>query len=69
MLGLEIIELIINVLGIGVYEDFDLDKLCYYKIIFMVDVDVDGVYICILLLILLFWFMCLVIDVGYVYLV
>lgn len=30
------------VLGIGIYDEFDIGKLCYYKIVLMVDVDVDG---------------------------
>lgn len=46
----EVINLIF-VLRIGIgWDYFDIEKLCYYKIIIMIDVDVDGVYICMFLL-------------------
>lgn len=67
-LGSETIESIINALGTGVHEDFDLDKLRYHKIILMADADVDGAHIRTLLLTLLFRFMRPVIDAGHVYL-
>lgn len=56
-------------MGIGIFDEFDIIKVCYYKIVIMIDVDVDGVYIRILLLIFLFRYMRLLIDVGYVYVV
>lgn len=57
------------VMGIGFGEDFDVLKVCYYKLVIMIDVDVDGVYICILLLIFFYCYMCLIVEVGYVYIV
>ncbi|HET9128453.1 MAG TPA: DNA topoisomerase (ATP-hydrolyzing) subunit B [Propionibacteriaceae bacterium] len=62
------VEAIINALGTGVQEDFDLDKLRYHKIVLMADADVDGAHIRTLLLTLLFRFMKPLIDNGYVYL-
>lgn len=35
----------------------------------MIDVDVDGVYICIFFLILIYCYMKLILEVGYVYIV
>ena len=62
------VEAIFNVLGTGVQEDFDVDKLRYHKIVLMADADVDGAHIRTLLLTLLFRFMKPLIDGGYVYL-
>ncbi len=62
------VEAIINALGTGVQEDFNLDKLRYHKIVLMADADVDGAHIRTLLLTLLFRFMKPLIDNGYVYL-
>ncbi len=62
------VEAIINALGTGVQEDFDLDKLRYHKIVLMADADVDGAHIRTLLLTLLFRFMKPLIDHGHVYL-
>ncbi len=67
-LNSETIESIINALGTGVHEEFDLDKLRYHKIILMADADVDGAHIRTLLLTLLFRFMRPIIDAGHVYL-
>ncbi|MEA5641132.1 MAG: DNA topoisomerase (ATP-hydrolyzing) subunit B [Cutibacterium granulosum] len=67
-LNSETIESIINALGTGVHEEFDLDKLRYHKIILMADADVDGAHIRTLLLTLLFRFMRPVIEAGHVYL-
>lgn len=65
----EEIWLLFIVMGIGFGEDFDVFKVCYYKLVIMIDVDVDGVYIWMLLLILFYCFMCLIVEVGYVYIV
>lgn len=62
------VEAIINALGTGIQEDFDLDKLRYHKIVLMADADVDGAHIRTLLLTLLFRFMKPLIDHGHVYL-
>ncbi|MBK9158935.1 MAG: DNA topoisomerase (ATP-hydrolyzing) subunit B [Micropruina sp.] len=59
---------IFNVLGTGVQDDFDLDKLRYHKIVLMADADVDGAHIRTLLLTLLFRFMKPLIHAGHVYL-
>ena len=59
---------IFNVLGTGVQDDFDIDKLRYHKIVLMADADVDGAHIRTLLLTLLFRFMKPLIHGGYVYL-
>lgn len=39
--------------GIG-KEDYNFEKFCYYCIIIMIDVDVDGVYIWMLLFMFLY---------------
>ncbi len=62
------VEAIINALGTGVHDDFDINKLRYHKIILMADADVDGSHIRTLLLTLLFRFMKQLIDQGHVYL-
>ncbi|GAB3811629.1 DNA topoisomerase (ATP-hydrolyzing) subunit B [Tessaracoccus terricola] len=62
------VEAIINALGTGIQEDFDVDKLRYHKIVLMADADVDGAHIRTLLLTLLFRFMKPLIDAGHVYL-
>ena len=61
------VEAIINALGTGVHDDFDINKLRYHKIILMADADVDGSHIRTLLLTLLFRFMKQLIDQGHVY--
>ena len=62
------VSAIFNVLGTGVQDDFDIDKLRYHKIVLMADADVDGAHIRTLLLTLLFRFMKPLIQGGYVYL-
>nr|HMQ65552.1 toprim domain-containing protein [Arachnia sp.] len=62
------VEAIINALGAGMQEDFDLDKLRYHKLVLMADADVDGAHIRTLLLTLLFRFMRPMIDAGHVFL-
>ncbi len=62
------VEAIINALGTGVHEDFDVAKLRYHKVVLMADADVDGAHIRTLLLTLLFRFMRPLIAAGHVYL-
>lgn len=68
VLGNEEIKAMITAFGTGIYEDFDISKLRYHKIIIMTDADVDGAHISTLLLTFIYRFMPELIKDGYVYL-
>ncbi len=63
----EEIDNIIQVLGCGVLDSFDIEKLKYHKVVIMTDADVDGEHILTLLLTLFHRFMPELIENGHIY--
>ena len=62
------VQALIQALGTGIHDDFDIAKLRYHKIVLMADADVDGQHIRTLLLTLIFRFMRPLVEAGHVFL-
>ena len=63
----EAIGTLIQAIGTGIGEEFDINKLRYHKIILLNDADVDGSHISTLMLTFLYRHMKPLIEQGYVY--
>jgi len=67
VLGNDKLQPVIQALGAGIGEDFEIAKLRYHKVVIMADADVDGLHIRTLILTFFFRFMRPLIENGHVY--
>ncbi|MCI2424872.1 DNA topoisomerase (ATP-hydrolyzing) subunit B [Candidatus Acetothermia bacterium] len=67
LLGNEELQAIVTALGTGINDQFDMEKLRYYKAIIMSDADIDGAHIRTLLLTFFFRYLRGLIEKGHLY--